>query len=298
MATSSSPLNQKRVIYSWSPAHKIFAREAEIVVPVGNVEQLFINQVLTGRTEDFESYLDGLWMKEDDKSLKPTYVYFDSEERKISIHSEEEQQQWDWKGSNTSFAGIYASISNSAVPEMLRLLGIDLIGVDKVRIRATAQQIVKFAMKEDWNGVYERVLGQDAAARRSSLKKAPDNGPFMVQIEGSAIKMPLKPSDFEGSYASESGVSLDLLATKFVFTQKNSSAKGYYSLFSVGDSAMLDLNLIDSKSIPSGRLSYIVEVRPGEGHGISTLILKHARVLSDKAEQIYEPDIVLSKFKH
>lgn len=293
---SSSPLDQKRVLYSWSPAHKAFARESEMLVPGENVEQLFINKILTGRAEDFEAYLDGLWLKEDANNPIPTYVYFDADERKISIHSKDEQQQWDWGGSNTAFAGIYASISNSAVPEMLRLLGIDLVGVDKVRIRATAQQIVKFALKEDWNGVYKRVAGQDVPTRRSGLAKAPTDGPFTVRIEGSKVKMRLRPSDFEGFYASTSGFSLDLRANNFLFARVSGSSRGYYSLFNLNDSAILDLSLVDDKSILSGRLSYIIEVRPGKGSGISTLILKHANILLDKAEQLYEPDIVLSRF--
>ena len=293
---SVSPLDQKRVLYAWAPARKAFVRNAETLVPGERVEQLFINKILTGRTADFEAYLDGLWLKEEADIPIPTYVYFDAGERKISIHSKAEQQQWDWGGSNTSFAGTYASISNSAVPEMLRLLGIDLVGVDKVRIRATAQQIVKFALKEDWNGIYKRVAGRDKAARRTSLEKAPTGGPFPVRIEGSEANMRLKPSDFEGFYESASGVSLDLKGNSFLYKRGSAEARGYYSLFSMGDLALLDLNLFDDKSIPSGRLSYIIEVRPGKGPGIATLILKHARILSDKAEQLYEPDIVLSRF--
>lgn len=292
---SASPLDQKRVIYAWSPSQKRYSRETELLVPGGNVEKLYINKILTGRAEDFEAYLKGLWEKEDDKAPSPTYVYFDADERKISIHSEQERQQWDWGGSNASFAGIYASISNSAVPEMLRLLGIDLVGVDRVRIRATAQQIIKFAMKEEWNGVYKRVVGQDLGMGRDVLEKMSGDEVFPVKIQNSAISLPLKPSDFEGYYASDSGISLELQASRFSLARGSIRSKGYFALFRMGDSTILDLNPIDEQSIPSGRFSYIVEVRPGKGPGIGTLVLKHARIRSDMAEQLFEPEIVLGR---
>lgn len=288
----ASPLDQKRISYSWNPFSRKFERGAESFVPGENVEQLFINRILTGRAEDFDAYLKGLWIKEDENGAVPTLVFFDPEGRKISLHSEQEQQQWDWGKSNAAFAGIYAPISNSAVPDMIRLLGIDLVGLDKVRIRATAQQIVKFAMKEDWNGVFRRPPEENTMLGAKSFKVLPDETYFSVGLDGSQAETVLRPEDFDGYYASENGMRLDLVGGKF---RLSPSSQGFFSLFQVDDAVILDLSLIDDKSIPSGRLSYIVKIRLGKNDGISTLILQPAQVLSDRVERLYQPDILLRK---
>ncbi|HWR11382.1 MAG TPA: pallilysin-related adhesin [Rectinemataceae bacterium] len=311
----SSPLDEKKITYSWDPARKLFERGGESFVPGASVEKLFIDKIITGRAEDFDDYLKGLWVKEDGTEGFHTYVDFDPEGRKISIHSEQEQQQWDWGRSTPGFAGIYAPISNSAVPEMLRLLGIDLVGMDRVRIRATTQQIVKFAMKEDWNGVYRRPTNDSAAASASGFGKISAGDRFGVDIDGSGASLSLKLEDFNGSYASDTGVRLDLAEGKFSMdwgeiasrdlpsrgvssrgvSSRGVSSRGFFSLFDAGDAVILDLSLIDEESIPSGRLSFIVGVRPGKNDEISALILQPARVLADGVERLYEPDLSLEK---
>ncbi len=288
----ASPLDQKRIMYSWNHFSRKFERGAESFVPGGNIEQLFINRILTGQAEDFDDYLKGLWIKEDEEGAVPTLVFFDPEGRKISLHSEQEQQQWDWGRSNAAFAGIYAPISNSAVPDMIRLLGIDLVGLDKVRIRATAQQIVKFAMKEDWNGVYRRPSNENTTSRKESFKMLPAETSFSVGLDGGEAEIALRLGDFDGFYASENGMRLDLIGGKF---RLSLASQGFFTLFQVDDEVILDLSLIDDKSIPSGRLSYMVKIRLGKNNGISTLILQPAQVLSDRVERLYQPDILLRK---
>ncbi|HCO49311.1 MAG TPA: hypothetical protein DIT55_07800, partial [Spirochaetaceae bacterium] len=73
-----------------------------------------------------------------------------------------------------------------------------------------------------------------------------------------------------------------------------SRSKGYYSIFQVGDSTVLDLNLVDETSLPSGRLSYIVKVRADDTRSVATLVLTPARILSDRAEPLYRPDLILA----
>ena len=296
----SSPLDQTRIVYSWWKTK--FVRGAESFIPGENIEQALMSRILTGRAEDFELYLDGLWVKDDEGIGSSTSLYFDAEGRKISIHGPTEQQQWDWGRSSAAFAGIYAPISNSAVPEMLRLLGIDLVGLDKVRVRATAQQIVKFAMREDWNGVYRRADAGDLPPRtQETMRKAPTGAPegapvggtFQVKIAGSDAKISLRRGDFAGPYAGAGGTELDLLEGTFRLAESGSLFKGYYSIFQLGDSTILDLSLIDDISLPSGRLCYIVEVKSGKNRRIGALILKPARILPDRAEPLYRPDLVL-----
>jgi len=290
----SSPLDQTKIVYSWGKEK--FEPGTESFIPGVNIEQALMSRILTGQAEDFELYLDGLWIKEIEGIGQPTALYFDAEGRKISIHSTAEQQQWDWGRSNVAFSGIYAPISNSAVPEMLRLLGIDLVGIDRVRVKATAQQIVKFTMREDWDGVYRRANAEDLDSRtQGAMRKAPEEGPFPVGIDGSDVMASLRREHFAGSYAGAGGIELDLIeGAAFRLGQSGSRSKGYYSIFQVGDSTVLDLNLVDETSLPSGRLSYIVKVRADDTRSVATLVLTPARILSDRAEPLYRPDLILA----
>jgi len=290
-----SPLDQKKAGYKWNPVRKAYRQETETFVPGAKIEQLFINKIATGRAADFETYLDGLWIKEATAQNPSVLLYFDSGRRQITIHSLQEKQEWDWNDSNTAFAGIYASISNSAVPEMLRLLNVELVGVDKVKVGAIAQQIVKFAMREDWNGIYRRFADSNSPSPASSLEPIPIDKPFSVAVAGSERSCSLLLRDFEGYYRTEEGLSLTLKAGNFLMVEGDKTRHGNFSLFQFGGQTILDLGLIDEKNIPSGRLSYILSVRTAKDNGIGTMVLKPAHILSERAESLYRPDIVLSR---
>ena len=172
-AAARPPLDQRKIIYFWNKYSRRFERGSESLIPGENVEKRFVSSVVTGKATDFETYLKGLWIREVNAAAPqpPTFLYFDPEGRKISIDSAREQQQWDWGQSTAAFAGIYAPIANGTVPEMIRVLGVDLVGVDKVRVSATTQQVVKFAVKEDWNGTYRRYAGETAVSTQAFIPR-------------------------------------------------------------------------------------------------------------------------------
>ncbi len=289
---SPSPLDQTKLVYSWGRGK--FERSGESFIPGAKIEQAFMGRILTGRAEDFESYLDGLWIKESDTSGQMSSLSFDAEGRKISIHSADEQQQWDWGRSTAAFAGIYAPVSNSAVPEMLRLLGIDLVGIDRVRVRATAQQIVKFAMREDWNGIYRRAAADFPLQTQGKMRAPAEDSVFQVEFESGKKTVSLRQEDFDGFYAGADGIHLELAGGMFRFRQAGGTSRGRYSIFQFGDFTILDLSLIDDASIPSGRLSYILRVRSGKNRKVGSLVLTPARIGADRAEPLYKPDLLLT----
>jgi len=58
------------------------------------------------------------------------------------------------------------------------------------------------------------------------------------------------------------------------------------------------LRVVDEKNISSGRLSYIVSARTAKNGGVGTMVLKPARIHSDRAEPLYQPDLVFFKFEN
>lgn len=291
-----SPLDQKKTVFSWEATGKTYKPQGEFFIPGANVEQRLVSQIVTGKASDFESYLAGLW--ENKTPHGRVQLYFEPQGRKISIHSPQEQQEWDWSDSNTAYAGIYASISNSAVPELIRLLNIELVGVDRIRIRAYAQQSVRFALTEDWDGIYERYRQDRPAGPQSPLDPVLSGTSFAVSLENSTKSIPVRTEDFDGYYATEGGQSLDIDGEKFLMDGKKEKIKGYCSFFRLGASTILDLHPIDKKNLPAGRLSYEVSITTGKNRTISAMILRPASILADHVELLYQPDIRFYKFEN
>jgi hypothetical protein len=290
-----SPLDQKRTTFSWNPGRGQYLKSAETIVEGEKVEQRYIAGIITGKAEDFETFLDGMWIREGPEKERPTLLSFDREDRTVSIHSARETQEWDWEGSNAGGSGIYARISHSAVPDMLRLLGIDLVGVDRIRVQAASQQFVKFALKEDWNGTYRRSRGESKPKEGSGFSLLPRDGPVTVQVPGSGTPVEVAVSALEGSYSGEADSVLALGNDGFRMEDRNGTISGRYSFFLAGKELVLDLILMDEKSVDRGRRSYAVSVELDEEKNVAKLLLDPVILMSDRAEPQYKPVLVFAR---
>lgn len=284
-----SPLDQKRTAYAWNPGRGEYLKSAEMIVEGEKVEQRYIASLVTGKAEDFEAFLEGLWVREGTEKAMPTMVAFDSEDRTVSIHSESETQEWDWEGSNAGGSGIYARISNSAVPDMLRLLGIDLVGVDRIRIQAASQQFVKFALKEDWTGTYRRSRGELKQKENSGLSLVPADRPVEVKAPGTTSRAAIMISALEGSYRSDAGAALVLEDGGFRMENRDGSISGRFSYFFVGEDLILDLYMMDERSMEKERSSYAVSIEPDGKGAVARILLDPVTMMADRAEPLYKP---------
>ena len=284
-----SPLDQKRTTYAWNPGRGQYLKSAEVVVEGEKVEQRYIASLVTGKAEDFEVFLEGLWLREGPEKALPTMVAFDRKDRTVSIHSESETQEWDWEGSNPGGSGIYARISNSAVPDMLRLLGIDLVGVDRIRIQAASQQIVKFALKEDWNGTYRRSRGELKQRESAGLSLIPADRPLSVKVPGTKSRAAIMISALEGNYRGEADTVLVLENGGFHMENRDGGISGRYSYFLSGDELILDLYRMDERSMEKERSSYAVSIVPDETGAVTRILLDPVAMMADRAEPLYKP---------
>ncbi len=291
--SEDSPLDQKMTSFGWNPLSKNYERLSELLIPGESVEKSFVDSLLTGDPNRFESYLSGLWKKASTSEEEPTLVYFDPESRTVSIHSKTEKQIWDWGRSNPSSAGIYSSIVNSGVPDMIRLMGVDLLGKDKVRIQATSSQIVKFVIREDWNGSYTRVSGRQTAAERM-LRSLAGEAIIKLPLENSQDVMSLGADDLEGYFEAPGSFQLKLNKGRLNYREGELNYEGRYGFFASGGDVVLDLDLVDSRSLPAGRRSFLVYLKPGQDEDWK-LILRPAQMLAGRIEPLYTPDLVFSK---
>jgi len=291
--SEDSPLDQKMTSFGWNPFSKNYERLSELLIPGESVEKSFVDSLLTGDPSRFESYLSGLWKKESSSEDEPTLVYFDPESRKVSIHSKTEKQIWDWGRSNPSSAGIYSSIVNSGVPDIIRLMGVDLLGKDKVRIQATSNQIVKFVIREDWNGSYTRVSGRQAAQKRI-LQSLAGEAFIELPIVDSQELLSIGSDELEGDFEAQGSYVLRLDKGRLSYREGELNYEGRYGFFASGTDVVLDLDLVDSRSLPAGRRSFLVFIKPGQ-NGNWSLVLRSAKLLAERVEPLYTPDLVFSK---
>jgi hypothetical protein len=278
--TSSSTHNRIRRRYAWNKEKRQYLAIEDQAIPEANIEKTFIDTIVTGVVGDFESYLEGLWAKEGTANNSKVLLSFSPKTREVSIHSERAQQHWDWGDSSTAYSGLRAPITNSSVPEMMRLISVELIGVDRIKVNAFTQQFLQFPVPEDWNGSYTRYT-----------PSASDNPPSMsIQI------LDAKSQDIEGTYQSEDSFFLELRDGAYYLSTPTSKEEGTFSLFQMGQTLVLDLlenpRATDSRS----RRTYIIEMSPiMEGH-TAKLTLKPAVILADRVAPLYRPDIALHVF--
>jgi hypothetical protein len=275
--SSTFPLDRIRRRYVWNSEKREYRASEDQAIPGANMEKAFIDTIVTGIVGDFESYLEGLWVKEGMEASSKVLLSFSPKTREVSIHSERAQQHWDWGESTQAYSGLRASISNSSVADMMRLISVELIGVDRIKVNAFTQQFLQFPVPEDWNGTY----------RRFAAPEAKNTFPVHIEILDS------KKWAIEGSYRSEDSFFLNLNNGTYDLLIANIREKGAYSLFQMGDSLVLDLLEDLGASNPRNRRTYIVEMtKPMEGQAVK-MILKPAVILADRVAPLYRPDIAL-----
>jgi hypothetical protein len=289
----ASPLDQIRLIYAWDPETSGFFLKSQEPIPGERVEQSFIQSVLTGKPEEFETYIGGLWSKEGIPDEEQTLVYFSPVARTIVISSKTEKQIWNWGRSNPSYAGIYTSIVNSGVQDMVRILGVDLIGRDRIRLMATPGQVVKFPIREDWNGTYTRVKGRKEEAPGSLQSTVIESGIYLP-LEDNSDPLFTELSSIAGEFKTAEGAILTFSQDRFYYQEGPFFYRGAYPLYNYRGQPILDFELQDSTTIPAGRRSFFISLRKGESEEWQ-IILKPAKITSQGIEMLYKPDLVFSR---
>jgi hypothetical protein len=289
---SASPLDQLRRNFTWSSWAEAYRPEAVTVIPGERVEKNYIDKIVTGSAVDFEAYLNGLWERESQDDGETVLLSFQTSRREITISGNPDVQVWDWEDSSPAFAGIKSSISNDAVPDMLRLLSVDLVGVDRIRVSAHAQQLARFSPREDWDGTYRRFAGAASTKNQDGFSPLLAEAALGSLTDPEGRKYNFYARDFEGSYQG-SGYCLELKGGIYRFKERSGSRRGRYYFFAYRDYLVLDLDPYEETAEPAGRMTFILLVQGGPGGSVGGMKLKSARVSSGAVLPLYKPDIEL-----
>jgi hypothetical protein len=121
-------LDQLEIIYTYNSEKGVYERTGMTRIPVSQIEQRRVRELLNGDKDRFEQFITGLWYyvgpqgTTDDRQ----YIYFDPLSREIIFYGENIQQVFNWQNSRATRHGLYISSQNISVTTLRRFLDIEL----------------------------------------------------------------------------------------------------------------------------------------------------------------------------
>lgn len=277
---SENILDQVRTTYAWDPRGGTYLAGAEEKVPGALVEKEMAAKVLTGNEADFESFLRGAWCESGKAPFDPTarLLVFDKAGKSIIFYSPDNQEDFDWNESHSTRYGIYASCQNESVPDLRRLMDIELTGAETISVRIFEDIQLKVDAQYSWDGSYARVPASIASSALASARSAP------------AFRL-------EGNYKGQDGSSMNFEGQRFTLSSGGKVVKGGFVVYRLGSENVIQLSPLLDSGIVSGRESY--RLRYSETKAGRTMIrhieLSPARATIEGLELLEEPELVFDQ---
>jgi hypothetical protein len=273
---SSNALDRVEIIYTYNPVNGLYEQSQYTKVPGAQIEQRRIRELLSGNTETFEQYIEGLWYFVNSQGLpeQEQYIYFDCSNKEIIFYGDEIEQIFIWKNSTPTRYGLYLSTQNNSVTTLKRSIFIDLESLDNLRIRVTEDVQLKIGISAPWDGVYRKA--------ESFEKKETKTYSILPHIEavydGSIGKLTFNK---DGTYE---------------LSNANSYKKGNYAFFLIDREVLLELR---PQQAGINRDIYHVqypEAEAGENAPFfhDTLTLTRIRLSTRGIQSLHEPEIFLT----
>jgi hypothetical protein len=279
---SPNLLDQVKSVYRWEPRKMAYALSATERIPGAQVEKEMIAKVLTGSEKDFEGFLQGVWYGAGTGPFDPgaRLLVFDRATGKITFYSSEAQEVFTWTESNPTRYGLYASCQNESVPNLRRLMNIELTGADAISVRVFEDIQMKVDVEDRWDGSYRKLPAEGSAqvARGASGHADP------------SFKL-------EGPYRSADGTELVFARPRYSLRSGERLERGAYNAYVLGKDSVLELTAIQENGLRASRKTYRAtysEQKSGRAL-VRKLILAPARAAIDGLELLEEPNIVLEQ---
>ena len=289
---------QTRSVFSYNAKIKKYeAGKVELLsgTPVENAAK---EPAVYQDAQSFEKYLTGAWYRtasgRNSYEPDPIMLEFSPEHKKIKMIANNSMTEWNWMSTLVSKNSIYISIENSALQEVRRLITITTQTEDTITVTAIAQQTVRFTQKEPWDGSFSRM-----SARSASL---PDEAAASSET-GTSLR--LKDQNtfsflhafLPGWYRNELGDEIILQNGSMTMTVNGRSAKGFFVLQQVGDTAILDFQEVNNAGTLQSRSSFLLSVTHSKTGDIGTLSLEAVRISDKGIEPLYKPPLRFLKIE-
>lgn len=273
---SSNLLDQIKTFYVWDGEKGGYAEAGSEKIPGALVEKEMASQVLTGKEEDFEAFLDGVWY---DTAVGPSdekarLIVFDRASGSITFYSAEAQEVFQWTESHSTRYGLYIGSQNESVTNLRRLMDIELTGAESISIRIFEDLRMKIDAEDRWDGNYRKL------AAGAAPPSARHNPPFHL----------------EGSFGN-GDTTLQFGDRRYTLNEGGKSEHGGFVLYSLGEDTVLELVALKENGLVASRKSYRVtytETKKGKAVELR-LRLSPALISITGLELKEEDDLVLEQ---
>jgi hypothetical protein len=237
---SPNLLDQVKTTYSWDYRRLAYVETGTERIPGAQVAREAAARVLTGREEDFESFLQGAWYESGKAPNDPAtrILVFDRAASSIIFYSPADQEDFRWNESHSTHYGLYIGCENESVSNLRRLMDIELTGAEQISVRIFEDFQMKVDSQGIWDGTYVRLSPQAATAARPVPS-------------GPAFKL-------DGTYKGQDGNSLRFEGQRFVLESGGVPQKGGYILYVLGKETVLQLSVLSDTGLLIERRSYRV----------------------------------------
>ncbi|MBL8968549.1 MAG: pallilysin-related adhesin, partial [Spirochaetaceae bacterium] len=238
-AESKNLLDQVKTTYIWDFKRSAYVEAGSERITGAEVERSKAAKILTGRAEDFERFLSGVWYDAatDPASAGARLLLFNKETASITFYSAEAQEGFVWNESHPTSYGLYIGCQNESVTNLRRLLDIELTGAESISVRVFEDLKMKVDAEDRWDGTYRKlqqsIAGKPGAPAR---REAP-------------VKM-------EGLFRGADGAELLLEGNRFTLTSGGKTERGGFLAYTIGPDLAVELVALKDNGLVSSRRVY------------------------------------------
>ncbi len=151
-------LNQVKTEYVWDYNTNTYEKGIATVIPGEKIENKLLKELKTGDIESIKDFLSGLWFKSIVQySDRGRSFYFAKKDKNIIFNRENIQEIYEISSIHSLRYGLYIKANNKAIPNIIRIVRIEVKGVDEVQITVTENvRRIKTATKSLWTGRYKK----------------------------------------------------------------------------------------------------------------------------------------------
>lgn len=254
-------LDQIERIYNWSPQLRRYIQTSEAQIPGKKIETKLLNQLQNGNLDSFEQFLDGLWYTSSTEKAQTKNIYFDYTNNEIIFHDTSTEEIFAKENSSPRRYGVYFSTRNTSITNIRRLIDIELVGIDEIKIKVIEDVNLKITVASEWDGYYKKRTSSRVTSESDAEKK-------IKEISLSFLKEPT-------TWLSPEGFTLQINGDLYTYTKNETEEKGKTALLSVGNFTVIQFKP-DNRSIKSK--FYTIELPKNATTGNADLILTEVRI--------------------
>ncbi|MDR2767004.1 MAG: pallilysin-related adhesin [Treponema sp.] len=276
---SANLLDQIEVTYAFNRGNGLYEQSRVVKIPGRQIEQQRLRELLNGNPEQFETFIGGMWYRDD--GPRRQYLYFNNSGREIIFYDTRSEEVFTWQDSISTRYGLHINSRNISLTKLRRTINIDLVSLENIHIRVYQDAYLRGLPNTVWDGSYQRLETVETVRQENSV------APYI-----------------EGNYSGTGGAINFSRSGAYVIQADGAQAerRGKYVFFNLGADELLELRpettphngKAAAEETPDREIFRVVRsgenpARPGE------LALTRVRISTKGIQDLHEAAVVLNR---